>query len=110
MKALPYSIRPWIAGAVRRAWAPTASAAARAARTLRDYFEVDAQHIAWATLVALARRGAVSAKTLAQAAAKLEIDPDKPDPLNLSQLIRGRARDPRQAANSGPPSLEDGVA
>ena len=47
---------------------------------LRDFFEVDAEHIAHATLRALADEGEIDAETLAKAAADLGIDPDKPNP------------------------------
>ena len=47
---------------------------------LRDFFEVDARHIAYATLEALVREGAVDRETLSRAARELEIDADKPNP------------------------------
>jgi pyruvate dehydrogenase E1 component len=48
---------------------------------LRDFFEVDAKHIAWATLCGLRRDGALDAAALEKAAAELKIDPKKADPL-----------------------------
>jgi pyruvate dehydrogenase E1 component len=50
-------------------------------RALRRFFEVDAAHIAFATLSALCREGALPAARLTDAARKLAIDPDQPDPL-----------------------------
>ena len=47
---------------------------------LRDYFEVDAAHIAHATLRALHDEGAIAAPTLAKAAADLGVDAEKPNP------------------------------
>lgn len=47
---------------------------------LRDFFEVDAAHIAHATLRALADEGAIDAETLRTAASDLGIDPNKPNP------------------------------
>jgi len=47
---------------------------------LRDFFEVDARHIAAATLSALHREGQVDAKLVRQAFKDLEINPDKADP------------------------------
>ena len=48
---------------------------------LRRHFEVDAEHVAFATLSALARDERVPKKRVADAAAFLGIDPDKPDPV-----------------------------
>jgi len=47
---------------------------------LRDFFEVDAKHIAAATLSALHRQGDIDAKTVTQAFKDLDIHPDKADP------------------------------
>jgi pyruvate dehydrogenase E1 component len=49
-------------------------------RALRDFFEVDARFVTLAALAALARDGAIEAKTVAQAMKDLEIDPEKADP------------------------------
>ena len=49
-------------------------------RALRDFFEVDAKHIALATLEALARQGRIDASVATQAIADLQIDPNKKDP------------------------------
>jgi pyruvate dehydrogenase E1 component len=49
-------------------------------QSLRKFFEVDARHIAAATLSALHRDGVLDAKTVKDAFAKLEINPEKPDP------------------------------
>ena len=48
--------------------------------SLRKFFEVDARHIAAATLSALHREGAIDTKAVREAMTKLEIDPDKADP------------------------------
>jgi pyruvate dehydrogenase E1 component len=48
--------------------------------SLRDFFEVDARHVAAATLSALHREGEVDAKTVARAFMELEINPEKADP------------------------------
>ncbi len=47
---------------------------------LRDFFEVDARHIVFATLTALAKDGLVDKKALLKARDDLEISPDKADP------------------------------
>ena len=49
-------------------------------RSLRDFFEVDARHVAAATLSAVHRAGGIDAKTVEKAFKELEIDPDKADP------------------------------
>jgi pyruvate dehydrogenase E1 component len=78
-KALPCSIRPWTPGRmVSLGTDGFGRSDGRAA--LRDYFEVDARHVVWATLDALERRGPIDRKTLAKAMKTLEIDPRKPDP------------------------------
>jgi pyruvate dehydrogenase E1 component len=48
--------------------------------SLRDFFEVDAKHIAHATLVDLARAGAIDASVAQKAMATLGINPEKPNP------------------------------
>jgi pyruvate dehydrogenase E1 component len=49
-------------------------------RQLRDFFEVDRRYVTVAALQALAEDGTIPATTVADAIAKLDIDPDKPDP------------------------------
>ena len=48
---------------------------------LRDFFEVDARFIALATLTGLAREGKVKEEVLKKAIKKLEIEPEKANPL-----------------------------
>lgn len=50
--------------------------------SLRDFFEVDTKHIVYATLYSLFNEGKIKANTLKQAAVKLGIDPNKPNPHN----------------------------
>jgi pyruvate dehydrogenase E1 component len=47
---------------------------------LRRHFETDAEHVAVATLAALARQGAITAQTVAQAIIGLGLEPEAPDP------------------------------
>lgn len=47
---------------------------------LRRHFEVDAAHIAYASLYELYKVGSIDAKALAKAAQSLDIDPAKPNP------------------------------
>jgi pyruvate dehydrogenase E1 component len=48
---------------------------------LRDFFEVDSKHIAFATLTALADEGSISAQDVQDAIVKLGIDPSRPNPV-----------------------------
>ncbi|KAB2845885.1 MAG: pyruvate dehydrogenase (acetyl-transferring), homodimeric type, partial [Melioribacteraceae bacterium] len=48
---------------------------------LRDFFEVDAKHIVYATLYALRKEGKIKADVLKKAQKDLGINPDKPNPL-----------------------------
>jgi len=50
---------------------------------LRDFFEVDARHIALYTLSEMARRGEIEADTVIKARDDWTIDPDKVNPLYL---------------------------
>ncbi len=52
-------------------------------RALRDFFEVDRRHIVLAALSALKADGSIDGGTVASAMQKLDIDPDKPDPVTL---------------------------
>ena len=47
---------------------------------LRNFFEVDARHVAFATIAALFREGQVDVKLVQQAMKDLEIDPEKSNP------------------------------
>jgi pyruvate dehydrogenase E1 component len=50
-------------------------------RALRDFFEVDARHIALAALVALARTGQIEPPLVEQAITAFDIDPERANPL-----------------------------
>ncbi|HEY7492536.1 MAG TPA: pyruvate dehydrogenase (acetyl-transferring), homodimeric type, partial [Candidatus Tectomicrobia bacterium] len=50
---------------------------------LRDFFEVDARHITFATLSALVREGSLEATVLHRALQELEINPDKVNPMTV---------------------------
>jgi pyruvate dehydrogenase E1 component len=78
-KALPLSVRQWApANFVALGTDGFGRSEGRAA--LREYFEVDARHVAWATLEALARMGKFEAEQLKAAAKQLDIDSGKADP------------------------------
>jgi len=50
-------------------------------RALRDFFEVDARHIVFATLSALFKEGKISAEVVQRAIEELEINSDKANPV-----------------------------
>jgi pyruvate dehydrogenase E1 component len=82
VKALPCSIAPWVPGPfVALGTDGFGRSDGRAA--LRDYFEVDARHVAWAVLEALGRQRKLAGAQVERARAALEIDPGKPDPTAL---------------------------
>jgi pyruvate dehydrogenase E1 component len=79
-QALPYSIARWVPGVlVGLGTDGYGRSDGRAA--LREYFAVDARHIALATLDALARQGRLDVDLVDQALRRLEIAPDRPDPI-----------------------------
>jgi pyruvate dehydrogenase E1 component len=81
-KTLPASIAPWLDGSfVALGTDGFGRSDGRAA--LRDHFEVDARHVAWATLQALARVGRFPEERLEQAGLTLGIAPDKPNPTGI---------------------------
>jgi pyruvate dehydrogenase E1 component len=79
LKALPAAIAKWIPGPLlllgTDGYGRSESRAA-----LRDFFEVDARHIAYTALCGLARDKQIKMSILNEARRKLEIDPDKPNP------------------------------
>ena len=84
MKALADSIARWVPD--DRRFTPLGTDGFGRSDTredLRALFEIDPPHIAAATLVALARCGAVPPDRAAKAIRELGIDPDKTDPLAL---------------------------
>ena len=80
MKALPASIAKWIPGPLV-ALGTDGFGRSETRAALRDFFEVDARHIAFMALAAMAREGKVTATVLKKAAKKLEINPEKLNPV-----------------------------
>jgi pyruvate dehydrogenase E1 component len=80
VKALPYSISPWLPrpliGLGTDGFGRSDTRAG-----LRDFFEIDARHITLAALAGLARAGEIEFDSVAEAAHDLEIDPDKVSPM-----------------------------
>ncbi|MBF8289293.1 MAG: 2-oxo-acid dehydrogenase subunit, homodimeric type, partial [Chloroflexi bacterium] len=79
MKVVPQMVAPWIP-ATFVALGTDGFGRSDTRESLRAFFEVDAAHIAAATMAALARDGGVTGKQAAAALTDLGIDPDKVDP------------------------------
>jgi len=80
LKALPASIAKWLPGpAVLLGTDGYGRSDTR--ESLRDFFEVDARHIAFAALGALAREKRVKPSIVKKARKQLEINPEKGNPL-----------------------------
>jgi pyruvate dehydrogenase E1 component len=80
LKALPASIAKWVPGPL--ALLGTDGYGRSDTRdALRGFFEVDARHIAYAALSAMAREKRVSLAVVKKARKQLDIDPDEANPL-----------------------------
>ena len=80
LKALPASIAKWVPGPMA-VLGTDGYGRSDSRSALRDFFEVDARHIAFAALGMLAREKKISAPVVKKAAKELKIDPEKSDPL-----------------------------
>jgi pyruvate dehydrogenase E1 component len=79
MKALPAMLGRWL-GDELVALGTDGFGRSETRASLRDFFEVDAKHIALAALVAMARKNQVPADLPGKAIEQLHIDPDKHNP------------------------------
>ncbi|MYD64693.1 MAG: pyruvate dehydrogenase (acetyl-transferring), homodimeric type, partial [Chloroflexi bacterium] len=79
MKSLPDGVAKWLPGRLV-SMGTDGFGRSETREALRDFFEVDAKHIALAALYALAQEGAVDADLPERAIADLDIDPDKVNP------------------------------
>jgi len=79
VKALPESIAKWFPANLA-ALGTDGFGRSDARPELRDFFEVNAAHIVFATLYELAYEGKIKAKQLKEAAKKFDIDAKKPNP------------------------------
>jgi pyruvate dehydrogenase E1 component len=79
-RALPYSISRWVAGDLV-ALGTDGFGRSDTRGALRAHFEVDSRHVVVTALGALARGGQIPVEQVVAAMRKLEIDPDKVDPL-----------------------------
>jgi len=80
LKALPDSISKWVPGPLI-SLGTDGFGRSDTRSTLRDFFEVDARHIAFAALGALHRQGKIGKDILEKAAKDLTIDPGKLNPM-----------------------------
>ncbi len=80
VKALPASIAKWIPGPMTLL-GTDGYGRSESREALRDFFEVDARHIAFAALSMLARQKKITATEVKKAAKALKIDPQKANPL-----------------------------
>ncbi|MCK9486488.1 MAG: pyruvate dehydrogenase (acetyl-transferring), homodimeric type [Dehalococcoidia bacterium] len=82
MKALPDGLAKWLNTRVI-ALGTDGFGRSDTREVLRDFFEVDARHIAFAALSGLARDEQIAASVAIEAGATLGIDPERPNPANL---------------------------
>ncbi len=79
VKAVPLSVAPWVPGPFA-ALGTDGFGRSDGREALRDFFEVDERHTAFAALSLLARAGELEPKAAESARRDLEIDPERPDP------------------------------
>jgi len=80
MKALSDGIRQWIPGPMI-SLGTDGFGRSESREALRDFFEVDAKHIVYATLVLLNREKKIKSDVLKKAGKELKIDPKKINPM-----------------------------
>jgi pyruvate dehydrogenase E1 component len=81
VKALPDSVAKWFPGYLY-ALGTDGFGRSESRSMLRDFFEVDAKHIVFATLTALFKEGKIQDKVLDKAAKELGVNPNKRNPMN----------------------------
>jgi pyruvate dehydrogenase E1 component len=80
LKVLPLSVAQWIPGPLTPLGTDGFGRSDNRA-SLREFFEVNANHIAWAALMALAAENKFKTEDLRKAAKELSIDPEKDNPV-----------------------------
>lgn len=80
MKVLGDSIRQWVPGPYA-VLGTDGFGRSESRPALRDFFEVDAKHIVWATLVTLCEQKQIGEDTLSKAQGELKINPKKLNPM-----------------------------
>ena len=81
MKVLGDSIRQWVPGPYT-VLGTDGFGRSESREALRDFFEVDAKHIVWATLTSLHEQKQISDEILSKAQGELKINPKKRNPMN----------------------------
>jgi pyruvate dehydrogenase E1 component len=82
IKALPATIAKWVPGRMLLLGTDGYGRSDDRA-ALRDFFEVDARHIAYAALSGMVAEGHLKPAVLDKARKSLDIDPDRPNPMDL---------------------------
>jgi pyruvate dehydrogenase E1 component len=80
MKTLGDSIRQWVPGPYT-VLGTDGFGRSESREALRDFFEVDAKHIVWATLVTLNKQKQIGDDVLSKAQGELKINPQKLNPM-----------------------------
>lgn len=80
MKVLPDSIRKWVPGPYT-VLGTDGYGRSESREALRDFFEVDAKHIVWATLVTLFNEQSIDRDSLSKAQTELKINTNKLNPM-----------------------------
>lgn len=81
MKALPDGLAKWIPQGIT-SLGTDGFGRSDTREALRDFFEVDARHVVFATLSSLARKGDIPMDTVKQAMKDLDINPAKDNPMH----------------------------
>ena len=81
LAALPDQMAKWLPGPLT-ALGADGFGRSGTREELRDFFEIDARHIAWSALAALSRDGALDGDLLLRARDALQIDADRVDPMS----------------------------
>jgi pyruvate dehydrogenase E1 component len=82
MKLFAEQVRQWVPSKEYKVLGTDGFGRSDSRRKLRHFFEVDRYWVALAALEALADRGEIDAKVVAEAIARFGLDPDKPNPLD----------------------------
>jgi pyruvate dehydrogenase E1 component len=82
VKAIPMTVSRWFPGGLT-VLGTDGFGRSDGRRALRDYFEVDDRHIAYATLHSLYSEGKIDKKTLTKAKKDYQIDNNKPNPTEI---------------------------
>ena len=80
LKSLPASIAKWVPGPMA-VLGTDGFGRSESRQALRDFFEVDARHIAYTAVVMMAREGKTKQSDVKKARKKLDIDLDKVNPM-----------------------------